>query len=282
MGFNAGQTRVYRFDAAVDDWVQFGQDIEGEAAEDYSGSTVALNSDGSILAVGAEGNDGADTFDSLRGHVRVFQINDDNTWLQLGSDLDGLEAGDEFGSSVALSADGFVLVVGTPRSDPNGLVDSGEVTVYEYANSTWNQRGNRLSGEVEGDWFGHAVSYFQHVHNPFDASPCVAHKYLIGLQIATSADGKTVAVGAWMSDSNGFDSGHAKVFTFKDENWEQLGNTIIGESSQGQAGYSVSLSAGSYFLKLMLKGFIICYKLIFILALLLFRWPNTGCWSESQ
>lgn len=163
---DAGQTRVFKFDAALDDWVQVGQDIGGQAEGDYFGAAVAINSDGSVLAVGADGSDGTDDFDSFRGRVRVFQISDDNVWQQLGSDLDGLEVGDGFGVSVALSADGFTLVVGAPRSDSNGLVDSGEVAVYQYADSTWNQLGSRLGGEAEGDWFGESVSSFQNVDNP--------------------------------------------------------------------------------------------------------------------
>ena len=50
--------------------VQLGSDIDGEAALDYSGN-VSLNSDGTIVAIGAHGNDdnGSDA-----GHVRVFSI----------------------------------------------------------------------------------------------------------------------------------------------------------------------------------------------------------------
>lgn len=150
-GPSVGQARVYRFDAALDDWVQLGQDLEGEAEYNYFGSSIALNSDGSILAVGAFGND------SMRGQVRVYQISD-NVWLQLGSNLNGLEQDDKFGVSTALSADGFVLVTGSSTHDSNGLVSSGEVATYQYANSTWNQLGSRLGGEFAGDRFGIGVS----------------------------------------------------------------------------------------------------------------------------
>jgi len=135
----------------VDDWVQFGQDLEGEA-ESVLGSDIALNSDGSILAVGAQGKD------SGRGQVRVYQLSNNNVWSQLGSNLDGLEEGDQFGASIELSADGFVLVIGSPRHESNGLVSSGEVATYRYSNSTWTQLGSRLGGEFAGDRFGIDVS----------------------------------------------------------------------------------------------------------------------------
>lgn len=34
-------------------WTQIGQDIDGEAADDYSGYSVSLSSNGNIIAIGA-------------------------------------------------------------------------------------------------------------------------------------------------------------------------------------------------------------------------------------
>ena len=52
--------------------VQLGEDIDGEAADDYSGQSVSLSSDGTIVAIGAPYNaDGGDN----SGHVRVYQWN---------------------------------------------------------------------------------------------------------------------------------------------------------------------------------------------------------------
>ena len=48
---------------------QIGSDINGEAY-DYSGWSVSLSSDGTIVAIGASGNDGNG---SNSGHVRVYQ-----------------------------------------------------------------------------------------------------------------------------------------------------------------------------------------------------------------
>ena len=52
------------------DWAQLGSDIDGEAAYDYSGASVALSDDGSIVAIGDRANDGNG---SNSGHVRVFE-----------------------------------------------------------------------------------------------------------------------------------------------------------------------------------------------------------------
>ena len=47
---------------------QVGSDIDGEAAGDYSGRSVSINSAGDRVAIGAYGNDGTGT---SAGHVRV-------------------------------------------------------------------------------------------------------------------------------------------------------------------------------------------------------------------
>ncbi|MDP6533541.1 MAG: hypothetical protein QGH89_06955 [Candidatus Marinimicrobia bacterium] len=48
---------------------QLGSDIDGEAADDYSGYSVSMNSAGDRVAIGAYGNDGTA---SNAGHVRIF------------------------------------------------------------------------------------------------------------------------------------------------------------------------------------------------------------------
>ena len=40
---------------------QLGADIDGEAADDYSGQSVSLSADGSVVAIGATANDGMST-----------------------------------------------------------------------------------------------------------------------------------------------------------------------------------------------------------------------------
>ena len=49
---------------------QLGTDIDGEAAKDLSGYSVSLSSDGSIVAIGAAGNDGNG---DGSGHVRIYE-----------------------------------------------------------------------------------------------------------------------------------------------------------------------------------------------------------------
>ena len=51
-------------------WTQLGADIDGEAANDFSGM-VSLSSNGSRLAIGAGSNDGNG---DVSGHVRVYDL----------------------------------------------------------------------------------------------------------------------------------------------------------------------------------------------------------------
>ena len=103
-----GLVRVYKKDG--NNWPQLGADIVGIANGDIFGSAIDLNGDGTILAVGATGHDGA------KGHVRVYKLNG-NSWDLMGSDLDGVAANDGFGYSVSLSKDGNTLAIGAKAHD---------------------------------------------------------------------------------------------------------------------------------------------------------------------
>jgi len=164
--------------------VQLGQDLDGEAAGDWFGYSVALSSDGDILAVGGYRNDGNG---DNAGHARVFHWNG-NAWAQRGNDLDGEAAGDEFGRSVALSSDGHILAVGGFFNDGNG-VNAGHARVFHWNGNAWAQRGNDLDGEAAGDEFGRSV--------------------------ALSSDGHILAVGGFFNDGNGVNAGHARVFSYQ-------------------------------------------------------------------
>ena len=190
---------------------QLGQDIDGEAAGDYSGNSVSLSSDGNIVAIGATGNDDNG---NASGHVRIYYFNG-NSWQQLGQDIDGEANGDNSGYSVSLSSDGNIVAIGATENDDNGLY-SGHVRIYSFNGNSWQQIGQDIDGEAAGDYSGHSVSL--------------------------SSDGNTVAIGARNNDGNGNASGHVRIYNFNGNSWQQIGQDIDGESTQ-LSGYSVSLSS---------------------------------------
>ena len=107
-------------------------------------------------------------------------------WTQIGNDIDGEDAGDYSGWSVAMSSDGTRIAVGAYGNDGNGTW-SGHVRVYDYNGSAWNQIGDDIDGENIHDRSGHSV--------------------------AMSSDGKRIAVGApYNKGVNGTQSGHVRVY----------------------------------------------------------------------
>eukprot|EP00580_Thalassiosira_gravida_P016625 CAMPEP_0201665014 /NCGR_PEP_ID=MMETSP0494-20130426/6303_1 /ASSEMBLY_ACC=CAM_ASM_000839 /TAXON_ID=420259 /ORGANISM="Thalassiosira gravida, Strain GMp14c1" /LENGTH=950 /DNA_ID=CAMNT_0048143895 /DNA_START=339 /DNA_END=3191 /DNA_ORIENTATION=+ len=227
-GNNSGRVRVYRRDGTRfgSSWKKLGQDIEGEAVNDNSGKSIDLSADGKILAIGAPFNSGNNG--KQLGHVRVYHIDmnkDGPSWMQLGQDIDGEAAGDWSGRSVSLAADGNILAIGANGNDGNGN-SAGHVKVYrleeDYVDDLiWKRLGQDIDGEAAGDQSG--------------------------VQLALSADGTTLAIGANGNDGNGISSGHVQVYYREDNTmgsgWKRLGHGIDGEAAGDNSGFSVSLSA---------------------------------------
>jgi hypothetical protein len=110
-GLSSGHVRVLGWTGTA--WVQRGDDIDGDAANDRFGSAVSLAADGQTVAVGApSGNAGS-------GHVRMFGWNG-TAWVQLGDDIDGEAAGNDLGWSVSLAAGGNIVAIGALDNGTNG------------------------------------------------------------------------------------------------------------------------------------------------------------------
>ncbi|WP_299121313.1 T9SS type A sorting domain-containing protein [uncultured Winogradskyella sp.] len=187
--------------------IQIGQDIDGETAEDRSGHSISLSSDGNIVAISSVQNN------NFSGHVRVYK-NESGNWVQIGSDIDG--TGGWFGYSVSLSSDGRIVAIGAVNSDANGL-DSGHVSIYENQSNNWVQIGSNISGE-----------------SFYDGS---------GISLSLSFNGSIVAIGARSNNGNGNASGHVRVYKYQNNVWTQLGGDIDGEAAGDWSGHSVSLSS---------------------------------------
>ena len=127
----AGHTRIFFYNQGIDNWIQMGGDIDGEATNDFSGHSVTLSRDGTTVAVGAYGND---VSGSNSGHVRVFKYHQiDSSWVQMGEDIDGEAAGDFFGyGTISLSEDGRKVAIGAMFNDGNGP-DAGHTRVFEFS-----------------------------------------------------------------------------------------------------------------------------------------------------
>ncbi|MCK5774854.1 MAG: T9SS type A sorting domain-containing protein [Bacteroidales bacterium] len=209
-GTMSGHVRIYENNAGT--WTQIGEDIDGEAASDLSGSKISLNDDGTIVAIGAHGNDGNG---SGSGHVRVFE-NIAGTWTQMGQDIDGENNLDQSGTSVDLNSEGIVLAIGAIYNDGGGS-NSGHVRVFQFNNDAWIQMGEDIDGQASEDLFGNAV----------------------GL----NSDGSRIVIGARGDDESGLNAGQAKVFEYTNDAWLQIGENILGENSEDESGNAVSINS---------------------------------------
>ena len=166
------------------------------------GSSISLNTTGTVLAVGAPGKPyGAEDEEKESG---VF------IWEEVGSGvwnlLSGLNAtGDnntQFGYSVSLNGDGKNIIIGQ-RNAGNGV---GKVKVYEEVGDdsrTWVQKGNDLDGVVADDFFGRSVS----INN----------------------NGNLIAVGG---------KERAALYYYGHENWNIIGTDVSAKGIDGNNGHS--------------------------------------------
>ena len=107
-------------------WQQIGQDFIIEDDIDYYGWPVSLSDDGKTLAMGAPGAVGENVYEAYQaGLVTIYRMDDSNSgWMQLGDAIRGVEANENLGHSVFLSADGNKLVIGYRKEDEYGRSNS--------------------------------------------------------------------------------------------------------------------------------------------------------------
>jgi hypothetical protein len=120
-----GLVRIFKWDVASVGWIQQGTSILGESASDYSGYSISLSDDGSVVAIDSSG---ANSNGAMGGYVRVFEWNGQD-WIQRGANIAGESEGD-WCCYNSLSADGATIAVGAQRSaGSDNLVDSGQTRV---------------------------------------------------------------------------------------------------------------------------------------------------------
>lgn len=176
---------------------------------------MASNSNGEALS--AEDNVNIETYIATLGFLKASNI----------------DPADFFGSSVSLSDDGKTLAIGAPfesgssaSSPDNGMPNSGAVYVFQNINGSWGEPIYLKASNVSArDFFGDSVSL--------------------------SANGKTLAVGAYAEDSdsqippneNATDSGAVYVFRYVNGQWLSEDYLKASTITAGDAfGFSVSLN----------------------------------------
>ena len=270
-GKNSGYSGISRvFEETDGNWVQIGNDLSGEAYNDYFGWSVGMNGPGTRVIVGGPYN--GNEVGTRSGHARVFQ-EVDGTWVQIGDDINGEAAYNNSGIGVDINGAGNRVIIGANLNDGGGgLVYAGHARVFEDVNGNWVQVGDDINGESSYDYAGNAVAISDDgkriivgAQNDDDKGTDAGHARVFeetngnwvkvgddidgeasgdyaGLSVDMNGDGTKVIVGALGNDGNGSSSGHARVLQEIDGNWVQLGGDINGEASGDIAGYSVGIS----------------------------------------
>jgi hypothetical protein len=190
-------------------------------ADDGFGWSLALSGDGNTLAVGAIGEDSsatgidggqADDSASYAGAVYVLVRDGLGSWSQQAYvKASNTDAGDYFGTSVALSEDGNTLAVGATGEDSNatGIGGNQASNISSYPGAayvfirdgagTWSQQAYmKASNTGADDQFGTSVALSEN-----------------GSTLAVSAPGEAsiaTGIGGNQADNSAFSAGAAYVF----------------------------------------------------------------------
>lgn len=204
-GKAVGCVRVYRW--LNQDWIQKGNAIFGDFDQDFFEGSIDMP-DSNIIAVGAKS---AKVNGVELGRVRIYRW-DGNDWVQKGNDILGPSEFSAFGASVDMPNPNFIAV-GLPFYSDSGNGE-GQVKIYKWRNNIWELYGSPISGKIKNELSGISVSM---------------------------PDTSCLAIGAYSQRGTGGRPGQARVYTFKDGEWNQRGADLTGEKTGDEFGFSLSM-----------------------------------------
>lgn len=270
-GMSSSSVKVYRINSSGN-WIQLGQNFVGGSFA----NNIAISSDGNIVAIGTV------TTLNNNGYFSVYQ-NILGTWSQIGQNVMG-NIGEQFGFSVAISADGSVVAASAPYATGKGGINSGKVRIYRNVSGTWTKIGSDIDdGEIAGEFSGWDIVLSEdgntlvigtlrngvstnakgkvRVYKNISGTWTKIGNDIVGenafdtsSSVSLSADGNIVAIGARFNNGNGKESGHVRVYRNISGTWTKVGQDIDGEAAGALSGYSVSLSADGTILAIGAPG----------------------------
>ena len=152
----SGTGAMYIFTRSGSTWTEQAkiQASDKQASDWFGYNSVTLSSDGNTAAAGAYSED---TGGVGIGAAYIF-TRSGSTWTEQAKiQASDKQAGDAFGWSVAISADGNTLAVGAQSSDDVGS-SSGSAYIFTRSGSTWTEQAKLLSSDLATlDRFGAAL-----------------------------------------------------------------------------------------------------------------------------
>ncbi len=265
--FQSGIVKVYEFNSLTNQWEQKGTNLTDSLTDYFTGNSISFNSAGSRIAIGTPSSQSGGTH---IGNIVIFDFDtSSNDWVQIGSTITGTENYTNLGYSVALDDTGNTIVAGGPGLYRNGNpAINGVVKIYQLSGNNWVQKGQNISGNETGDFFGATVDInangdqiivgaLLNDENSENAGKVEIYQFensnwtkkggsilgnegdKLGSAVKLNNDGDRISVG-----SNGFESDKGKVETFKflNNNWQKEGNSIIGTTAGDRLGNSISIN----------------------------------------
>jgi hypothetical protein len=234
-GSDNGAVYIFTYDSSSSSWGTGSKlqanSVNTGSADNQFGYSVAMNSNGTKIIVGAryEDSDAGATVNTNAGNsgaAFIYTYDGSNWGSEVRLKASDAQGTDYFGTSVAMNSDGTTVIVGAPDED-TGYATSGAAYIYTYNGSTWSQQQKiqATSTTASGDKrFGQSVD--------------------------VSGDGKKFIVGAYWEDTSGGDAGSAYIYTYDDSSWgnlssseAHLANPSLASPGSDQFGWSVAMSS---------------------------------------
>src|SRR5690606_20438005 len=162
-------------------WVQLGNEIQ--AANMNTTSFVAMNELGNRIIIGEDRYNNENL-------VRIYELQS-NSWVQLGETISSDANNDYFGKSLAINAEGDVIICGAPGYNYS--------KVYQFINNEWEQKGETLIGNGS---FGESVSL--------------------------NAEGNIIAISSPYNSESAYNGGKVNIYEYQNGDWWDLGLPIYG------------------------------------------------------
>ncbi len=149
----------------------------------------------------------------------------------------------------------------------------GYVQMFEWVDNEWQQLGEDILGDVEGDLFGHDIELSSSGNQIIIGIPfynqstekaglarvyhwnginweqtgsdieCRLGEFSFGICVSIASDGNRIAVGVPINEANLSNAGLIRVYDWDGESWIQFGPDIYGEAESDQSGTDVSLTS---------------------------------------
>lgn len=207
----AGAASVFRFRQSDAQWVdQFEFAANTPVNGDLFGWSAAISAHGLVAVIGAPQSGG-----SGNGGACIF-VDSDTFWIQqTGLFASDGQPGDQFGASVATSAQGHTVLVGAPNAKIGAFSNQGAVYIFQFNGVSWvpQQKIDDIQ-TGQGNLFGTAVAM-------------------------SLADDDTALIGA--TQQTGGNRGLAYIFTRTGITWTEQ-QTIQNPNVSGGANFGVSVA----------------------------------------